>query len=169
MDESLEKTQPQYPTLPELNDHRWQQASIQTRTRSTVELRSQPRPGLSKSLATLKTGDLVNVIREVRHETWIAVKVGRLRGWMDAAGVGFTMSRMPISQAASRPSAPFSTASQSDTQNHNDDETRPTLEEAGLYLTAQEANYIFTHLRGIATTLQTARERARREMLRETL
>lgn len=144
--DALEETQPPQPTLPDLKDPRWQPAEIQARGKTNIELRSQPRIKLSQVLAEINDGERVAIIREVRYKSWIAARIGRRIGWIDAAGISFTMARMPPSRAAK---AQQSASSQ----------TNPY---ADLHLTAKEAEYIITHLNGIARTLETARQRHER-------
>jgi hypothetical protein len=160
----------EFPELPALNDPRWQMATFQGRkNEDTIDIYNKPRATLSKVLLTLNKGDVVSIIRDVRHETWIAAKVDKVCGWVDASGVGFSMARMPKARAST---APYKKPSEDIDDVRATEPRKPqglqeqlqqnavNYDEPAVLLTAGEVSYIMTHLKGIAETLQRGRVRA---------
>lgn len=76
-----------YPPLPGTDDPRWRYATVMARDELSTELLSQPHDRHSDALWLVHRGDMVWIMREVRHRQYVAAKVGYHIGWLNIVHV----------------------------------------------------------------------------------
>ena len=161
-DTGSQETQPSFPNLPRHNDPRWQQVIVHPRRQRTTDLRSRPHPRVSQVVMTIHSGDIINVVSEIRFETWIAAKVGDRLGWLNTWYVGIelrdaTQPVRPVSahdwmESTTEPSIPKELlVSQMES-------TLREVEQIEDRLSTQEVNRIVRYLKGIKDTLRSSRQ-----------
>ena len=88
----------QFPKLPTPDDPRWRTILVCEGLRKKTELRRVPTTVLNTPELTIYAGSLIAILREVKFEDWIAVRVGTKVGWLNTRDVEFAGSSDEESQ-----------------------------------------------------------------------
>jgi len=158
MSEKLDDTSDLFPPLPKIDDPRWTKVHVYPKLDTTAEIRKLPRAAMSKTLIMVNRGAVIQVIGEARCGSWIAARVGESIGWIDEA---FNRFETAVESADETPVIESNIPDSLKVHMKTEGAIFETGEHMSMVvLTQEEADYIFKHLKGIASIMKRAQIRS---------